>query len=155
MKLRNKKTGEIVELDHISAHYSRHYEHGKDRSGEQPCSTWNKTLAELNEEWEDYEKPKGYWFIAGRGAVIHEIDRNTIFDRGRKEMGNCFKTEEEAKKAATKLKAWKRLKDNGFKFNGWTRYADGPGDVIEIRLESRGLATGFTKEIDLLFGGGE
>lgn len=23
--------------------------------GEQPCSTWNHSLAELNEEWEDYK----------------------------------------------------------------------------------------------------
>ena len=52
MKLRNKKTGKIVELDHFSMHYNRPEEWGY-----QPCSTWNHSLAELNEEWEDY-KPK-------------------------------------------------------------------------------------------------
>lgn len=54
MKLRNKKTGEIVELDHFSMHYNR-----PEEWGQQPCSTWNHSLAELNEEWEDYipDKP--------------------------------------------------------------------------------------------------
>lgn len=52
MKLRNKKTGKIVELDHISIHYNR-----PEEWGQQPCSTWDHSLAELNEEWEDY-KPK-------------------------------------------------------------------------------------------------
>ena len=50
MKLRNKKTGEIVELDHFSMHYNR-----PEEWGQQPCSTWNRSLAELNEEWEDYK----------------------------------------------------------------------------------------------------
>lgn len=50
MKLRNKKTGKIVELDHFSMHYNRPEEWGV-----QPCSTWNHSLAELNEEWEDYK----------------------------------------------------------------------------------------------------
>lgn len=50
MKLRNKKTGKIVELDHFSVHYNR-----PEEWGQQPCSTWCHSLAELNEEWEDYE----------------------------------------------------------------------------------------------------
>lgn len=50
MKLRNKKTGKIVELDHFSMHYNR-----PEEWGQQPCSTWNHSLAELNEEWEDYK----------------------------------------------------------------------------------------------------
>lgn len=50
MKLRNRKTGEIVELDHFSMHYNR-----PEEWGQQPCSTWNHSLAELNEEWEDVE----------------------------------------------------------------------------------------------------
>lgn len=50
MKLRNKRTGKIVELDHFSMHYNR-----PEEWGQQPCSTWNHSLAELNEEWEDYK----------------------------------------------------------------------------------------------------
>ena len=50
MRLRNKKTGKIVELDHFSMHYNR-----PEEWGQQPCSTWNHSLAELNEEWEDYK----------------------------------------------------------------------------------------------------
>lgn len=50
MKLRNKKTGKIVELDHFSMHYNM-----PEEWGQQPFSTWNHSLAELNEEWEDYK----------------------------------------------------------------------------------------------------
>ena len=54
MKLRNKKTGKIVELDHFSMHYNR-----PEEWGQQPCSTWNHSLTELNEEWED--APEEEW----------------------------------------------------------------------------------------------
>jgi hypothetical protein len=35
-----------------------------------------------------------------------------------KSIGNYFESKEEAEKAVEKLKAWKRLKDKGFKFLG-------------------------------------
>ena len=53
MKLKNKKTGEILELCcHRSGDYREKYD----------------SLAELNEEWEDAaEEPKEYWFIGEDG----------------------------------------------------------------------------------------
>jgi hypothetical protein len=36
-----------------------------------------------------------------------------------KAIGNYFETKEEVEKAVEKLKAWKRLKDKGLKFEGW------------------------------------
>lgn len=86
MKLRNKKTGEITEANY-----------------------WNiiqeyNSLAELNEEWEDYEEPKGMQEIH-----ISFNDPTAVVIE--------FGTDEEAEKAVEKLKAWKRLKDKGFRFD--------------------------------------
>lgn len=111
MKLRNKKTGEILELCcHRSGDYREKYD----------------SLAELVREWEDYEEPKEYWYIDS--ACDGDIDRTEIFDcehckridEFNKSIGNYFDTREEAKKAVEKLKAWKRLKEAGFEFGGWT-----------------------------------
>lgn len=42
---------------------------------------------------------------------------NTVYDKEHKEIGNYFETYEEADKAVEKLKAVKRLKAKGFRFN--------------------------------------
>ena len=116
MKLRNKKTGEIgrllpygggdgkiwVWIDNMSRPEYRY-----------------SSLAELNEEWEDApEEPKGKWFISNNGQ-IHNDEEHERFREERKQIGNYFGTLEEAEKAVEKLKAWKRLKDKGFRFT-WT-----------------------------------
>ena len=81
---------------------------------------WNiaaNSLAELNEEWEDYED-ENYYFIdpdsSGNDRVIDDTDAGWKADLARKEIGNYFKTKKEAEKAVEKLKVWKRLKDKGF-----------------------------------------
>lgn len=112
MKLRNKKTGKIGNLG---------YSFTNDL-----CVSWQKdngfwetqeynSLAELNEEWEDYKK---YWYIDADGNTMSCMcdDR---YDAEAKAIGNYFETKEEAEKAVEKLKAWKRLKDKGFRFTGW------------------------------------
>ena len=81
-----------------------------------------KGLKELNEEWEDYEEPKDYWFIsdgAGHEVGIFASEKGLLpeIEEYRKEIGNYFETKEEAEKAVEKLKAWKRLKDKGLKAN--------------------------------------
>lgn len=101
MKLKNKKTGEIVEATDFNI-----------------MSDYN-SLAELNKDWEDYEEPTGYWYIDFDGDVlgcVEDFDKET--DEKRKQIGNYFETKEEAEKAVEKLKAWKRLKDKGFRFEG-------------------------------------
>ena len=99
MILKNKKTGEIREVQPITI--------GGFRS-----------LAELNEEWEDYEEPKEYWCIDWTGGVNHitVLDVFDSYKEKKEEIGNYFETKEEAEKAVEKLKAWKRLKDKGFGF---------------------------------------
>ena len=91
MKLRNKKTGEIVEYD---------------------------------EKWErlDGYKPSEYWCINWTGGINHiivldETDENE-YKKLKREIGNVFDSEKEAEKVVEKLKAWKRLRDKGFKFVG-------------------------------------
>lgn len=112
MKLRNKKTGEIREIKNILV---------------DEMFTVN-SLAELNEEWEDYEEPKvGYIidpmdedYISADNSGYEESD----IERA-KELGIWLETEEEAKKAVEKLKAWKRLKDKGFRFTGLKKIYQG------------------------------
>lgn len=68
-------------------------------------------------------------------------------EENRKAIGNYFKTEKEAEKAVEKLKALKRLKDNGFKFKAY--------QLQEFNIKFW-LDHGYTKmgdDLDLLFGG--
>ena len=112
MKLRNKKTGEILESARSSAVIKdkfRIYDELNDK-----YYTYD-SLAELNAEWEDYEDPKEYWYVYGNQALNNKCD--DIMEDSFKEIGNYFETKEEAEKAVEKLKAWKRLKDYNVKFN--------------------------------------
>ena len=74
----------------------------------------------------------------------------------RKEIGNCFDTIEEAEKAVEKLKAWKRLKDKGFRFDG---YDSGHNSNKELCGQAYFKAGNFwfdiKQDLDLLFGSEE
>ena len=139
MKLRNKKTGEIVEATDFNI-----------------ISEYN-SLAELNAEWEDYEKPKDFWFVDSAGEVqdttyVTDYDKTNL-----RKFGNYFETKEEAEKAAEKLKAWKRLKYAGFKFKEWkhTPLMD-TVDGYKIHIEAyTDKMVAVMKDLDLLFGGEE
>ena len=132
MKLKSKKTGEIVEATDFNI-----------------MSDYN-SLAELQREWEDYEEPEYYWYIDCDGEV-YSSDRLVNFDLNRmSNIGNCFETLEEAEQAVEKLKAWKRLKDKGFEINDWAI-----ADNYEIRLFGHYSRAGIKDELDLLFGGEE
>ena len=116
MKLRNKKTGEIAEL-----HFIEDKEYHFTVNPEDPADMCiYKKLADITEEWEDYEEPKEYWFIdwTPEIGVYHTRDIDSDADERQKEIGNYFETKEEAEKAVEKaiekLKALKRLKDKGF-----------------------------------------
>ena len=150
MKLRNKKTGEILEEVRSSMDSKdrlRIYDMLNDE-----YYTYN-TLAELNEEWEDYEEPKEQFYIDCDGRIFE--NHTTEYIKGKmQEIGNYFETNEEAEKAVEKLKAWKRLKDKGFRFNKWNndtqKYL---GDFI-ISAQIKNLDN-IIDDLDLLFGGEE
>lgn len=148
MKLRNKQTGEIATLT-LST------------NGEDMIIMGNDMLAhitklsELN-DYEDYEEPKEYWFINSVGGVIRPSDTTDWEQQDathHKEIGNYFSSQEEAEKAVEKLKAWKRLKDNGFRFIGLGNDRYGVKD-IKYRIDP---PTGFeeNEDLHLLFGGEE
>lgn len=160
MKLKNKKTGEIVDVESLG-----HADSLKGKFGYQvtlswkideyldTCKTYN-SLAELNEEWEDYEDPKEYWYVEPDGSIIQNHKPtyiNHLLD-GLKSIDNYFETREEAEKAVEKLKAWKRLKDKGFRFLG-------DKTIGEYGSISYCLTYPTTRnedaDLDLLFGGEE
>ena len=149
MKLRNKKTGEI------RCAKTSPYDNGiRLFVTDTEASTTGKTyyyhsLAELNEEWEDYEEPKEHWYITADGAVWTNPE-SLYKDSGfMKEIGNYFETKEEAEKAVEKLKAWERLKDEGFKFCGY-EMTDG---TIRFSLSPTGNGDEEYSDLRLLFGG--
>lgn len=107
MKLRNKKTGEIGYLRSINWDETSLIIMNKD--GVQ-LGKYN-SLAELNKEWEDApEEPKGIQCI----YYVNHFDKAKIDG-----VIVGFSSKEEAEKAVEKFKAWKRLKDKGFRFERW------------------------------------
>jgi hypothetical protein len=144
MKLRNKKTGEIKAFDEVM----------------REAYKWNNynSLAELNAEWCDApEEPKErHYYIEPRGQVI-ELEFGDDIDELKEELsgiGNYFSSREEAERAVEKLKAWKRLKDKGFRFYSWEYEfdrVDKPARTIILEA----TAVDATDDLELLFGGEE
>lgn len=110
MRLKNKKTGEIVEYDIIEAGLKVNPVGGYIAAD---------SLTEFCDEWEDVEEPKEYWYLDCYGMVLRAIYNGNEWDERRKLIGNYFESQEEAEKAAKKLKALKRLRDKGFRFERW------------------------------------
>lgn len=144
MKLKNKKTGEILEF----------------KTPLCMCddkSSWQyNSLSELEEDWEDYEE-KTAWFIDPQGDLQEWRDADCDDWTEEKEIGNYFKSREEAEKAVEKLKAWKRLKDKGFRFDGYDVARNSNGDLCGQLFYNAGdyCIEDVEKDLDLLFGGEE
>lgn len=156
MKLRNKQTGEIYDFK-ITPDYDDVMSGWKIENKDFGVRYYSH-LAELNEEWEDYEEPKEHWFIDYDGGIIpFNRNKETATDNLMKQIGNYFETKEEAEKAVETLKAWKRLKDNGLVIKKWSHTPDmhlTTGSFLKIE----GFIPAIMKNIedlDLLFGGGE
>lgn len=143
MKLRNKKTGKIIEWEQPIT-----YKLGKSYY----------SIEELAEDWEDYEEPKGYWYVSSYGNLA-KTDVMTDLHRGAEEIGNLFETKEEAEKAVEKLKAWKRLKDKGFRCKDFEETDRGElGDFTiyaHIEPDYSQKYDEFDDDLYLLFGGEE
>ena len=142
MKLRNKKTREIVEVCKINPEPFE--------ATDFSCSS----LVELNEEWEDYEDSKDFYYIQPDG-FIHWVQCN-VSDYERKKfqaIGNYFETKEEAEKAVEKLKALKRLKDKGFMTTYWGYCR--LDDVADITIYATVKNDKIHKDLEILFGGEE
>lgn len=147
MKLRNKKTGEIIETDfELSVSVPDDEKlYGNDTYTQ---IKGYSSIKELSEDWEDYEEPKACYI--GRCGTIEEFDqtKDVGLTEMLKEIGNYFETKEEAEKVVEKLKAWKRLKDSGFAFYG-------KGDCLDTIKFDYGPAGYNNQDFALLFGGEE
>ena len=101
------------------------------------------------------ETDQKYYYVRGDGSVDSDIwDDYFAIDNGRFEIGNCFKTKEEAERAVEKLYAWKRLKDKGFRFDHWNKEY---GDIVSIiaKISKDAPAIDVLPDMNLLFGGEE
>lgn len=137
MKLRNKKTGEIIETMNIGSMNER---------GEAVHSY--SSLAELTEEWEDVPEEPKEDYIRVIESFIHYVE----------EADDSFYCDESVKKFIETLKAWKRLKNAGFEFKGyegiWGETDDGAcGGEGKIDFAVSGEFS--PKDLDLIFGGEE
>lgn len=145
MKLRNKKTGEIGELNYCGGYIQVIGISINTVTGDYT------SLAELTEDWEDYEELDECWYMDWQGKVrsADAVDNDWTKE---KEIGNYFETKEEAEKAVEKLKAWERLKEKGFKFTDWYR------DVCEVSIQAEihdEGTMGMINDLDICFGGEE
>lgn len=149
MKLRNKKTGKVIEWFNNTD------------------DIFPNTLAELNEEWEDYEEPKDHYYIDYDGdiMIVEALDYEPKI-KAMKQIGNYFESQEEAEKAVERLCAWKRLKDKGFRFEGikedYTRilqsqdpFRTGKRYLQFNKSEDEEWMQENWNDLDLLFGGEE
>lgn len=103
-----------------------------------------------------HEEPE-YWYIdTYEGTVIEKTVKHfELTDKEREEIGNYFETKEEAERAVEKLKAWKRLKDKGFRFTEWYPVDEGSPNLsidANIGIPNEDIDNGDT-DLNLLFGG--
>ena len=89
-----------------------------------------------------------YYYISGDGHVYdNSWDDSQFVDRGRFEIGNCFRTKEEAERVVEKLKAWKRLKESGLKFKDWNKSNYDKTFCINAEVEHDVTAFNFFKDL--------
>lgn len=162
MKLQNKKTGDIGVLN-VSNNKYYVIAYGLPLCGNSVLGEYD-TLDALMQEWEDYEEPKEWSTISmfDRNFVI-KINEDTCAwtdeDKERYvELGFKFETEEEAEKAVEKLKAWKRLRNKGFRIKSYDfdylLYAHKDGTpVVKVICYFDRETEEDKKYLDLLFGG--
>ena len=142
MKLRNRKTGKIVKLE-VHQIAGKCYE----------------SLAEVNEDWEDYKEPEdnGYWYIDDLGGiqfsskVLDEIDGYPNNWMIRKSIGNYFKFRYDAEKAVEKWKAFTRLQGKGFRFSNFV-YTE-LCDYARVNISATMINDSINDDLELLFGG--
>lgn len=144
MKLQNRETGQV-----------ENFCIDKDQIRSCDRAFVYDSLTQLQEAgWEDYEEPDFFYYIDEWECRIDRrtYEANEDMVSFLEELGLKFDTEREAKEAVEKLKAWKRLKDKGFKFGGWKRDEKYCGDFTITATDQTSCDN---KDLDLLFGGGE
>lgn len=142
MKLRNRKTGEIIEFDAILP--------VKDVVGDSVAHLEYNSLAEFEREWEDYEEEeKEYYTLNSSGQIwtTECFDEESI--KNMKSVGNYFSSREEAELAIRKLKALTEAKKDGLKIKGYYYNHEDLVILADIgKCNKLTLDTLFGKEID-------
>ena len=118
------KAGDIFKLEGGNLYYypaenGTENAHWFDRIMAYHHKTLEKFPNILDEWFEEVEEPKEYWCINEWGIIEDTDYKNDKYDNAAKEIGNYFSSKEEAELAVERLKAWKRLKDKGFKVDLW------------------------------------
>ena len=75
-----------------------------------------KEITKSGKRWRGV-KDRFYWYIEGDCEVYGEYEKDDDYDNARYEIGNYFRTEEEAKKVVEKIKIYTRLKDLALRLN--------------------------------------
>ena len=94
------------------------------------------------------EKFQNYYHVGGDGRVYDDAWANgSAVDNGRFEIGNCFKTEEEAKRAAEYLKALAVVRGDGTsKFikgiDNWSVHYYAPHNCLDVSDNSYCIRNG-------------
>lgn len=150
MRLRNKKTGEIGELNYCGGFIQV--------IGIKSVTGDYTSLDELTDDWEDApEEPKVGYIIDPMEEDCVSADlgyAETDIERA-KELGIWLETKEEAEKAVEKLKAFKRLKDKGFRLNHWKEAQLRPNMSCVAITGNMKVDEEAKSDLDLLFGGEE
>lgn len=63
------------------------------------------------------KRDEKYWFIGRGGTLCYSVEINDNLDKSSYEIGNYFRTEEEAKKMVEKIKIYTQLKDLALRLN--------------------------------------
>lgn len=138
MRLQNRKTGEKATFVYLQNDYVSPLVLTVDIDGEIKMLKYN-SLAELNNDWEDYEEPKSsaldLTVLTLTNFIENEPDENKV------DLEDC-------KRLLEKLKAWKRLKDKGFRFTGHFLGTEG----LNIHYECD-MKNDISDDLDLLFSG--
>lgn len=133
MRLRNKKTGEMREAEDVIIENLR-------KNG---STLYAINLEEIKEEWEDYKEDTLY--LEGIQDITWNIAGRVIID---------YATGKEAERAFERLKAWKRLKNKGFRFTEWYSSGDTTNTIrIYAEFPDAKLGPIVGLDLNLLFGG--
>lgn len=152
MSLRNKKTGEIGWLYCDQTGVSKKMVVFSEENNFLAGPHWEyDSLTELNAEWEDApEEPKTINEIDVVLDAISEYCNEHSYYSGDLEKIKILNIVED------KLKAWKRLRDKGFRFEGYSHYDWNGNESLAISFEYPDFDETFDNkqvvaDLDLLF----
>ena len=75
-----------------------------------------KEITKSGKRWRGV-KDRFYWYIEGDCEVYGEYEKDDDYDNARYEIGNYFRSKEEAEKVVEKIKIYTRLKDLALRLN--------------------------------------